>query len=196
MQGTKIKRRSGYCQMQIGSADRVFIFTVSLIALMFLIYFAYRFYQAIPDNPWRIGIFMASCLVVALVYMNLGVWLHEQLHFWGLRGIDKKHDAKIVYIRKHILLLSGYYRVTGSLKYHTMVQALLGPILISLFSIIIGLIGSWSLPNWWLPLMMTISVMGIVDMTTDLYWYTKIRTIGTKGKYWDRGKELHLVWKE
>ena len=182
--------------MQIGSADRVFTFTFSSVALIFLMYFAYRFYQAIPDTRWRIEILLASYLAIALVYMNLGVWLHEQLHFWGFKGMEKKRNANIVYIRKHLLLLSGYYHVTGSLKYRTMVQALLGPILLALFSIVIGVVGSWYLPDGWLPLMMTISVMGMVDMITDLYWYTKIRKIGTKGKYWDRGRELNIVWKE
>lgn len=196
MQGTQIRKRNGYCRMQIGLADRIFTFRISLMAIILLIYFAYWFYQTIPDNRWRIGILLTSYLTIVLVYMNLGVWLHEQLHYLGLKGIAKKHNAKIVYIRKHILLLSGYYTVIGSLKYRTMAQALLGPILFVLFSIIMGIVGSWFLPNWWLPLMMTMSVIGIMDMTTDLYWSTKIRKIGTKGKYWDRGRELHIVWKE
>ena len=62
--------------------------------------------------------------------------------------------------------------------------------------ILIGCIGSFFLPIWWLPLLLTLAVIGLVDMTTDLYWYMKILNISDKAKYWDKGRELHVVWKE
>jgi hypothetical protein len=39
-------------------------------------------------------------------------------------------------------------------------------------------------------------VAGVLDMIHDFYWYSQIRFIGEKGKYWDNGRELEVVWKE
>ncbi|MBN2678111.1 MAG: hypothetical protein JXR32_08605, partial [Anaerolineaceae bacterium] len=59
-----------------------------------------------------------------------------------------------------------------------------------------GLIGSLFLPGWWLPLMLSMAVVGVVDMTHDLYWISGIHKIGDKGRYWDNGRELLVVWKD
>ena len=84
----------------------------------------------------------------------------------------------------------------GSINYRTMIRALLAPSIQSIGLLVVGLIGNLALPGWWLPVLMTLAMAGIIDMTNDLYMYMKIRSIGNKGKYWDTGKELEVVWKD
>lgn len=196
MQGIEIKARNGYCWMRIGAAEKRFRNSVMIISVIFIILLAFWLYQVTPDNSWRLSTLLFIYGVSGLSYINLGVWIHEQLHFIGLSRLEKRNQAKIVYIRKNILMLSGYYSVIGHINYQMMKQALLGPIYITLVSTMIGLIGNIFLPRWWLPLMLTIAIYGIIDMTTDLYWYKSIRIVGEKGKYWDMGRELHVVWKQ
>ena len=196
MQGIEIKKRNGYYWMRIGSAEKRFRNTVIIISIIFIIYITYWLYQTIPNNPWRLSTLLFIYGLTGIIYMNLGVWIHEQLHYIGLSRLNRRNRTKIVYIRKNILMLSGYYSVIGQLNYQMMKQALLGPIYISLISTTIGVIGYFFLPRWWLPLMLSIAIYGIIDMTTDLYWYKSIRIIGEKGKYWDKGRELHVVWKQ
>jgi hypothetical protein len=196
MQGVERKMRNGYCWMRIGLAEKKFRNSVMTIAIIAIIYFAYWLFQTMPNNSWRLSTVLFLYAVTGITYMNLGVWIHEQLHYRGLLQLEKRNQAKIVYIRKYILMLSGYYSVIGHLNYPMMKEALLGPIYISLFSTAAGVLGNFFLPRWWLPLLLTIAIYGIVDMTTDLYWYERIRRIGEKGKYWDKGRELHVVWKQ
>ena len=98
--------------------------------------------------------------------------------------------------RKYILMLSGYYRVIGAINYRVMRRALLAPLILSVSLLVIGYLGSYVLPGWWLPLLITLAVVGLIDMTHDFYMYLQIRFIGEKGKYWDTGKELEVAWKE
>ena len=44
--------------------------------------------------------------------------------------------------------------------------------------------------------MLTMAVAGVMDMTHDFYMYSQIRLIGEKGKYWDKGHEIEVVWKD
>ncbi len=196
MKGIEIKKRNGYYWMRIGSADKIFINTIMIIATILIIYLTYWAFQEIPNNSRRLSTMLFIYGVTGILYMNLGVWIHEQLHYLGLSGLEKRNHVKIVYIRKCILLLSGYYRVIGQLNYQMIKKALLSPLYTSLASITIGVIGYFFFPRWWLPLMLTIAIYGIIDMTTDIYWYKSIRNIGEKGKYWDRGRELHVVWRQ
>ena len=62
--------------------------------------------------------------------------------------------------------------------------------------LILGWLGSYILPGWWLPLLATLAVISAWDMVHDVYWLLQIRGIGAKGKYWDNGHELYVVWKE
>ena len=196
MPDTTIIRRNDYCRTIIRNANNGFNLLLLTFLILCLIIFIIMLYHSISESNWRIGIIIILFIAITLTYLNVGVWLHEQLHYWGLRNLDKNHKAKIVYCRRNILILSGYYRVIGCLDYNRIVQSLLGPIYIPLATIIIGVIGNILLPAWWLPVMMIISIFGLYDMKTDLFWYFQIRNINTKGKYWDKGKELHVVWKE
>lgn len=196
MQGMETRQKYGFHRMRIGAADKPFKYTLLSFSILMMIGLAFWLYQEIPDNGWRFLTMSMIYFISAALYINLGVWLHEQLHCLGFLGTDRDYHAKITYIRKHIVLLSGYYRVAGSLRYQIMTRALLGPSLFVLLSIAAGWIGNFFLPGWWLPLCLTMAVVGIIDMTTDLYWYLQIRKIGAKGRYWDKGRELHIVWKQ
>ena len=196
MQGIEIKQKRGFYRMRIGSANKRFKLTLLFFSILTIIALAYWLYREIPDNSRRFLTMSVIYFTSAVLYINPGVWLHEQLHCLGFLGADKDYHAKITYIRKYMIILSGYYRVTGSLPYPIMRRALLGPALFVFLSIAAGWIGNFFLPGWWLPLCLTMAVVGVIDMTTDLYWYLQIRKIAEKGKYWDKGRELHIVWKQ
>jgi hypothetical protein len=114
----------------------------------------------------------------------------------AFRGTRPERRAHIVYERKYILTLSGHYRVSGAIDYRTMSRALLGPLILVAGLLAIGWLGSFRLPGWWFPLLATLAVAGVLDMTHDLYMYWQIRPIGERGRYWDRGRVLEVVSKE
>ena len=195
MQGTTQRARSGYRWMRIGFAPdkpALLMKSASLLALTLL---AIWVYLEIPAGTGRWAIFLLIYLASAGLYLNLGVWLHEQLHCLAVRGTIHARQAHITYERKHFLVLSGYYRVMGGLSYALASRGLLGPLWLTLGLLLAGCIGSLVLPGWWLPLALSLVVVSLLDMLHDFYMYLKIRSIGKKGKFWDRGKVLEAVWK-
>ena len=86
--------------------------------------------------------------------------------------------------------------VIGPINYRINRRALLAPFGLSIGLAVVGLLGNLILPNWWLPVLLTMAMAGIIDMTHDFYMYSKIRVIGEKGRYWDTGKYIEVVWKE
>jgi hypothetical protein len=92
--------------------------------------------------------------------------------------------------------LNGHYTVKGPITYRTNQRALLAPLTLPIGLSAIGLMGNLFLPGWWLPVLLTMGVAGLIDMIHDFYMYSKIRVIGEKGKYWGTGKYLEVVWKE
>ena len=196
MQGTIEKRKCGYKWMRIGRADVKFSKTILAIALPAMILLAIWAYREIPDSKWRLGNFTAIYMITAFLYTNIGVWLHEQLHCLAFRGAIDTDRIQISFNRKHILFLNGHYTVRGSITYGTNRRALLAPIGLPIGLSAVGLLGYLFLPGWWLPVSLTMAVAGLIDMTHDFYMLSKIRSIGEKGKYWDRGHYLEAVWKE
>jgi hypothetical protein len=182
--------------MRIGYADRRFSSVFLLVTLSIVFLLAIGVYRELPATGWRLGYFLAVYLVAGLLYANLGVWFHEQLHCLAFRGTTHQSQTRITFQRKYILGLSGYYQVRGGISYRIMKRVLLAPILLSLSLAIIGWAGSLILPGWWFPLLLSIAVLGILDMIHDFYMVSRIRSIGEKGKYWDRGPVIEVVWKE
>jgi len=196
MKGMEIRNRGVYRWARIGSADGQFTFIILSFSIILIIGLTYIMFQSLPENEWRIITLFIIYGLIGVIYMNLGVWLHEQLHYFSFWGLHKKHQVKITYFRKYILVLGGHYSVLGPMTNKVMKRVLLCPLVLVIFCILIGYIGSFFLPIWWLPLLLTLAVIGLVDMTTDIYWYMKIQNISDKAKYWDKGRELHIVWKE
>ena len=196
MQGTFQKEKCGYKWMRIGHADTKFstvLFTVSLSIIIFLAIWVYR---ELPNTKWCLVHFLAVYLVAAILYGNLGVWFHEQLHCLAFRGTVHENQAQIIFERKYVLALSGHYRVRGGISYRIMKRTLLAPINLSIGLLIIGWLGSLILPGWWFPILLTMAVASVMDMVHDFYMYSQIRLIGEKGKYWDKGHEIEVVWKD
>ena len=182
--------------MRIGYADTKFsavILIASLSTIMFLAIWAFR---ELPNTKWRWGNFLAIYFIATIIYTNFGVWLHEHLHCLAYRNAKPENRTLITFNRKNILFLNGYYRVKGSIIYQINRRALLAPFILSIGLAVVGFIGNLILPNWWLPVLLTMAVAGIIDMTHDFYMYSKIRVIGEKGRYWDTGKYMEVVWKE
>jgi len=196
VQGTLRKQKCGYQWMRVGHAAARFTIVIMLVSLAAMIVLALWVYREIPETEWHLIYFLAVYFVAALVYANLGVWLHEQLHCLAFRGTVHEKRTHIVYERKYLLALSGHYRVTGAIDYRILVRALLDPLILVVSLLVVGWLGSFMLPGWWLPLLVTMAVAGVLDMTHDFYWVSQIRLIGEKGKYWDTGRELEVVWKE
>jgi len=196
MQGTLKKQKCGYSWMRIGHADDKFSKTILAIAVPVMILLAIWAYLEMPNGKWRWGHFLTVYLIAALIYTNLGVWLHEQLHYLAYRGANTTNHVRICFDRKYILFLNGHYIVKGPIAYRTNKRALLAPIALPVGLSAVGLLGNFFLPGWWLPVLLTMAAAGVLDMIHDLYMYSKIRQIGEKGKYWDRGHFIEVVWKE
>jgi hypothetical protein len=195
MQGVMRKRRGGYEWMRVGFAGPRFrgaAFALFLVAMLCL---AFWTYASLPATRLRLLYFAALYLAAALVYLNLGVWLHEQLHCLPYRAPAYRQRTRIVYERKHVVALNGHYRVTGAIRYGTLRRALLGPLILVAAWIVLAVPGSLILPGWWLPLMLTLAAISLMDMIHDLYWLWQVRNIGDKGRYWDTGHELEVVCK-
>lgn len=196
MQGTLQRQKGGYKWMRIGYADTRFSFAILTGSLTIIILLAFWAFREMPDTEWRLVNFLSIYFVAAITYMNIGVWLHEQLHCLAFRGTMPENRTHISYIRKYILFLSGHYRVRGAIDYQTNRNALLAPFVLSVVLSALGFLGNLVLPGWWLPILLTMAVAGIIDMTHDFYMFSQIRVVGEKGKYWDIGKYMEVVWKD
>jgi len=119
MQGTLQRQRCGYKWMRIGYAKAEFSSTILAISLAVIVFLGIWAYREIPDTEWRWANFLAIYVVAAILYMNLGVWLHEQLHCLAIRGTNAKNRTHINFSRKYILFLNGHYTVKGSMAYRT-----------------------------------------------------------------------------
>ena len=180
--------------MRVGYADTRFSTTILTIALSVIILLAIWTYREIPKTEWRLFYFLVIYLVGVFIYTNLCVWLHEQLHCLAFRGTS--HETKIFFERRYFLFLNGHYQVKGAINYTIMRRAFLAPVILSIGLIVVGLFGNLVLPGWWLPILLTMAIAGLIDMTHDFYMYSQIRVIGNKGKYWDTGRYMEVVWKE
>ncbi len=195
MQGAKQGQKLGYQWMRVGFATlwfrivAIFLFVCTMLAL------AFWAYLALPPGPWHMLRFAALYVGAALLYINFGVWIHEQLHCLAYRGPEYAKRAHIYYARKYLIGLNGWYSVTGPIGYRVLRGALLGPMILVAAWILIAWVGSLALPGWWAPLMLTLAAMSLMDMLHDLYWLARVRSIGELGKYWDNGRALDVVWK-
>lgn len=189
------KQKCGFQWMRVGFASASFRIAFSLVCLAGLIASANWVYGELAETGWRLVHFLAVYLLAALAYANLGVWLHEQLHCLAFRGTEYERRTHIIYERKYLLVLSGHYQVSGGMDHGRLVRALLGPLILTAGLLIMGWLGSYFLPGWWMPLMLTLVIVSVMDMIHDLYWITQIWRLGSQGRYWDNGRALDVVWK-
>lgn len=196
MQGTQSKQVNGNNYLRVGYADKRFLAAISSTPLLVIIFLAIWVYREIPVTEWRLVQFLTIYVVAAFLYLNLGVWLHEQLHCLAFKNSQYTNRVQIVYERKYTLILHGYYRVSGAIDYRTMRRALLGPLLLVFSLLAIGWLGILVLPSWWFAIMTSLAMVAVLDMTHDIYMLFQIRSIGIKGKYWDKGQYLEVVWKD
>ena len=196
MQGILRKQTHGYQWMRVGSAEARFSTVIMLVSLSAIICLAFLVYTEMPQAKLRPVYFLALYLVAAALYLNLGVWIHEQLHCLPFRRTVYAKRVRIVYQRKYVLALHGHYRVRGPIDYQILRRALLGPLGLVIGWLAVGWLGSFILPGWWFPMLVTLAVVSALDMVHDFYWLIQARRIGEKGKYWDNGHALEVVWKE
>ncbi|NLV45884.1 MAG: hypothetical protein GXY07_15450 [Candidatus Hydrogenedentes bacterium] len=196
MRGVVRKQKCGYEWMRVGYADAKFTLGMTFVSLSTILGCALWGYKEIPETEWRLTRFLAVYFIATVLYLNLGVWIHEQLHCLAFRRTVYAKRTHITYIRQYVLALSGHYWVTGAIDYRTMRRALSGPLILVVSSFVVGGLGGLILPGWWFPIMITMAVVSLLDMIHDFYWLLQIRLIGDKGKYWDNGSELEVVWKE
>ncbi len=195
MQGVLQQRRGEYQWMRIGFATTRWANAVKLALALTLVLLAIWLYLELPASAWRWAVFLGIYLVTALVYLNAGVWLHEQLHCLGCSGSIPAGRSSITYVRTHLLILGGYYKVRGGMSYQAASRALLGPLMMTGALLLIAFVGSLLLPGWWMPWVLSLVIVSLIDMLHDFYMYSQIRPIGGKARYWDRGKVLEAVWK-
>jgi len=195
MRGTELKSKCGYNWMRIGHADASFSAVAILAAATAVVCLGYWAYQEMQATEHRLVHFCVIYALAAVFYMNAGVWLHEQLHCLAYRGSIPSRQIRVSFERRFIVGLSGRYRVNGQIAYRVQKRALLAPLILCGVLALLGGLGSLVLPGWWLPVLLTLAVAGLADMVHDIYMVLKMRPIGDRGRCWDRGSELHVVWK-
>ena len=183
-------------QVHIGKADQKTIIIFNAIAIPVLIVCSVWIFRALPESNWKWIQFLLIYLIAGLFYLNAGVWIHEQLHCLGFRGTPNEANTSINYERKFGLLLTGYYSVEGDIEYAVLRRALLIPLWLAVCFILLGSIGTFFLPKWWLPIMLTLAIISMFDMVHDVYMVSQMRKIGTKGIYKDCGQYLEAIIKE
>jgi len=177
--------------MRIGRASKLFSVCFLGIIGIFEVIVSIDYFQKIPYSNLRIVVFLISIIVVVLGYLNLGIWIHEKLHrmiYFKGKYVD------VVYNRKMGIILNGYCRIKGNIKYRTLVNSLISPGIITVFFLILGILG-FVFSIYWYPLLFILSFISVQDMCTDIFWCIKIRKIKNQGKYWDNGEYLDVVWK-
>jgi hypothetical protein len=188
MEGNKLIR--------IGGADRKVTRIFIYVAVPLLLLLAVWVFREISPSPWRPLIFLAIYVGAMLFYGNGGVWLHEQLHMLGFRGTVNEQNTEIFYNRKFLLGLKGHYSVTGDIAYSVMQRALLMPLVLAASFVVVGLVGRLFLPGWWLPILLSLAILSVFDMIHDIYMVSKIRKIGDRGTYQDKGHYLEVTIKD
>lgn len=154
MQGTFQEEKCGYKWMRIGHADARFANVIIFVSLSAIVFLALWIYWEIPKTEWYLVNFVAIYVVAAILYLNLGVWIHEQLHCLSFRRTSPEKRTKITFSRKCILFLNGHYRVKGAIRYRIMKRALLAPMNLSISLLIIVWLGNLILSSWWLPILL------------------------------------------
>ncbi|MEW5825571.1 MAG: hypothetical protein AB1778_01960 [Candidatus Bipolaricaulota bacterium] len=195
MRGTERKSKCGYCWMRIGRADSWFSAAVILAAATAVVCLGYWAYQEMRAMEHRLVSILGIYALAGIFYGNVGVWMHEQLHGLAYRGSIPAKRIRVSYERRLILGLRGCYRVNGRMAYRIQRRALLAPLVLCGALAVLGGLGSLVLPGWWLPVLLSLAVASLADMLHDIYMVLKMRPIGDKGRYWDRGSEVHVVWK-
>jgi len=72
--------------MRIGYAETKFSVGILMVSLCIMSFLAIWAYMETPNSEWRLAIFLTIYFVSAMNYTNIGVWIHEQLHFRAFRG--------------------------------------------------------------------------------------------------------------
>jgi hypothetical protein len=183
-------------KIHIGKADKKTIVIFYTIAIPILFLLSIWIFQSISPSNWKFIKFLLIYILAALFYVNIGVWIHEQLHCLGFRGTPNETNTSITYERKFVLLLTGYYSVEGVIKYDVLQRALLMPLWLVVGFVLLGLLGVFILPAWWLPAMLTLALVSLFDMIHDVYMVSQMRKIGKKGVYKDHGHYLEVILKE
>ena len=195
MQGTIRKQRCGFHWMRIGFAERSFSVPYLGALISIIVLLSIWIVGELPKNGLRWALFAAVYLTSGLIYSNLGVWLHEHLHCLAYRG-GEKNRTTIHFSRRFFLFLDGHYQVQGPIDYRTNKRALFAPAFLAAAWVLLGIAGNLFLPGWWLPVMLTLAALSLMDMIHDFYMLLKMKPVGDKGKYWDTGKYMEVVWKE
>lgn len=196
MQGIVEEQLEGYKRIRIGTADRKVTRIFFAVAVPLLLLLAVWVYREISPSAWRSVIFLAIYAGAMLFYGNAGVWLHEQLHVMGFRGTVNENNTQIYYNRKFLLALKGHYSVSGDIAYSIIQRALLMPIILAASFVLIGVLGSFILPGWWLPIFLSLAIMAVFDMIHDFYMVSQIRKIGDCGSFQDRGNYIEVIVEE
>ena len=97
MQGTLCKQKNGYNWMRVGYADAKFANIMILVSLSTIVYLAFWVYREIPETKSRLVYFLAIYFVAAILYLNLGVWIHEQLHCFAFKGTAHEKRMHIIF---------------------------------------------------------------------------------------------------
>lgn len=194
MKGTELKLKCGYNWMRIGHAGSGFSAVFILAVAIAVVCLGYWAFQEMRPTGHVLVSFLAIYAVAVIFYMNAGVWLHEQLHCLAYLGSVPRRHIRACFERKYILALSGHYRVNVPISYRVQKRALLAPLILCGGFVISGWLGSFILPGWWLPVMLTLAVASLADMLHDIYMVMEMSPIGDKGRYWDKGSEIHVVW--
>ncbi|MBI9051370.1 MAG: hypothetical protein JEZ00_18240 [Anaerolineaceae bacterium] len=195
MQGIFEEQVAGNKRIQIGTADQKTVYIFYAVAIPILLALAVWIYQSLTQTNWQVPQLVIIYLLATLFYLNVGVWLHEQLHCLGFRGTVNEANTTITYERKFGLILTGFYRVKGDIECAVIQRALLMPLWLSAGFILLGILGMFFLPDWWLPVMLTLALGSMFDMIHDVYMVSQIRKIGKQGVYQDHGHYLEVIIK-
>jgi hypothetical protein len=141
------------------------------------------------DRVWIAITFISICLAILVESVTLGVRIHEKAHVRGYRGTIYEKRVVAHYGKWG----TGYVKVCGPIEPAAWKKATLMPLFQPAILLVVSIacaMGPWHVLTaamlmwWWYVLS---------ESLADTAWVWLTRSYRKDAKYWDRGRELHVV---
>lgn len=184
--GDRLKERGPFRRLRIGEPRT--LYSVVLIALLIA-----PMVVDISVAGYSTNAFELLWLSAAATAIYIGVIVHEIMHalpYWGFR-----EKAKI-FIYPKVIFIGGYLSVQGAIPYQKLQESLWMPMWMGAALGILTAVSYLMGNPWTTQFLLMVSLLSLSAGGSDVYWSWRIHKFGSAAKYYDRGRNLDIVWKE
>jgi hypothetical protein len=184
--GDQIKERGPFRRLRIGKPGSLFgwIWMILITAPIAVYLFTPESFQ---------GEFIILWVAAVAIAVYIGVIVHEMMHALPYRGF-REHTKVFLYPKA--FFISGYLSVPGAIPYDKLQQSLWMPMWLGAALIVFTGVSYPMGIGWITEFLLMVSILTIEAGGFDMYWSWRTRKFGHTAKYYDRGCNLDIVWRE